>query len=138
MRLINLTPHRVDLMVAPRGEHRLDDVTHDGIVVCSVCGAWEDEALDVECVVMLPSAGVARVATCTEPTGEMLCGLPVVVEPTGAVTGLPEPSPGTHYVVSRMVADALPERADLVYPTCLARDAEGVIVGCCALGKVRA
>lgn len=48
----------------------------------------------------------------------------------GVVTGLPEPVEGVWYIVSRIVADALPHRDDLVFPDLLVRDSEGNPIGC--------
>ncbi|MER5182585.1 hypothetical protein ABT009_30250 [Streptomyces sp. NPDC002896] len=56
--------------------------------------------------------------------------VPVLRLGYGAVLDLPEPEPGTWYVVSRVVADALPERGDLLVPAQLIRDADGNPVGC--------
>lgn len=55
----------------------------------------------------------------------------------GPVTGLPEPSPGTVYLVSQVVVAALPERVDLAFPSDLVRDGEGRVVGCRALARPR-
>jgi hypothetical protein len=52
------------------------------------------------------------------------------------VSGLPEPSRGTLYIVSSVVQAALPNRTDLVSPHDIMRDADGVVVGCRALARV--
>lgn len=49
------------------------------------------------------------------------------------VDGLPDPSPGVLYLVSRVTAAAV-RRADLVFPQGEIRDDDGQIVGCRALG----
>ena len=43
---------------------------------------------------------------------------------------LPEPEPGTYFVVSRIVADHCRERSDLVAPTDLIKDSKKHVVGC--------
>lgn len=48
----------------------------------------------------------------------------------GMVTNLPDPRPNVLIIVARMVADALPDRADLVFPDDLVRDEHGGVVGC--------
>jgi hypothetical protein len=48
----------------------------------------------------------------------------------GEVTGLPEPQPGTMYIVSAMVRQAVPDRRDVVSPGALVRDAEDKVIGC--------
>lgn len=42
------------------------------------------------------------------------------------------------YVVSRLVAEAVPERRDLVVPHGLVRDGQGRVVGCAQLAQVPA
>lgn len=66
---------------------------------------------------VLPSEGIARVD-----------GLPL-----GPVVGLPNPRPGTLYVVSVIVAERLPERDDLRVPGEQIRDEQGRIIGCRSL-----
>lgn len=53
----------------------------------------------------------------------------------GEVSGLPEPLDGGFVVVSRMVAEALPDRVDLLVPHELVRD-EGRVVGCQSLARL--
>jgi len=54
----------------------------------------------------------------------------------GAVRGLPPREPDTLLVVSRVIAEALPARDDLVFPDGLVRDACGVVVGARILATV--
>lgn len=89
MRIINLTPHAIGLAVG-------------------------DE------VVTIPASGtVARVSVTVSPAGEIETDygrVPLVRLTYGDPVGLPEPEDGVVYVVSKVVADALPDRHDLVYP----------------------
>lgn len=55
---------------------------------------------------------------------------------TSVVAGLPAPEPATVLVVSRLVATALPERRDLVFPLHPVRDHTGRTTGCRALAQV--
>ena len=48
---------------------------------------------------------------------------------------LPDPRPGTVYVTSRVVAEHFPERADLVWPDDLIRDADGQVVAARRLAR---
>ena len=48
----------------------------------------------------------------------------------GKVENLPEPKEGTRYVVSRLVAEACPERTDLLIPGPCVRDENGRVIGC--------
>lgn len=105
MKILNLTPHPIVLRT-PEGE----DIT-------------------------LPSAGVARVATLPGNV-EHVPGLPVPVASApafGAIEGLPDPEPGTVFIVSGMVASRAFGRADVFSPGTgpadgAIRDAAGRIV----------
>lgn len=49
---------------------------------------------------------------------------------TDEIVNLPEPKTGTHYIVSKMVAQACPERKDLIFPGTVVRNGSGDVVGC--------
>lgn len=55
---------------------------------------------------------------------------------TPEIIGLPDPRPGTGWIVSRLCA-AASQRDDLYFPIDEVRDAAGEIVGCSALGRMR-
>ena len=81
-------------------------------------------------VVVLPQLGSARCAEEYLPAGKFHDGdLPLTLMRYGEVTGLPDPQPGTVFVVSQLVVNALPERTDLAFPAVLVRDGEGTIIG---------
>ena len=52
------------------------------------------------------------------------------------ITGLPEPKPDTYYIVSKMLAQACPEREDLIFPGTSVYDAEDNVVGCIDFSRV--
>lgn len=52
------------------------------------------------------------------------------------ITGLPEPKPGTYYIVSKMLAQAYPKREDFIFPGTLVYDAEDNVVGCIDFSRV--
>lgn len=54
---------------------------------------------------------------------------------TNGVEGLPAPRPGVWLVVPRVVAEACPERRDLVFPYREVRDSAGRVIACSALGR---
>lgn len=54
---------------------------------------------------------------------------------TNGVEDLPAPQPGVWLVVPRVVAEACPERRDLVFPYREVRDSTGRIIACSALGR---
>lgn len=76
-----------------------------------------------------PSAAVARVE-------EQLTQIAVIDDISvehmtrSKVVNLPPPAPDTIYIVSRVVAEAAPEREDLVSPGQLVRDAAQRVIGC--------
>ena len=82
-----------------------------------------------------PSGALARCAVTRAQIG-VVDGVPVYRATFGAVEGLPPPADGTHYIVSRLVAEASRDRADLLVPDDTVRDAEGKIVGCRAFAAV--
>jgi hypothetical protein len=81
------------------------------------------------------SQGMARISDATSPAGNV-DGLPVVEVAPGIVTGLPEPREGVVYLVARLVAAAMPDRTDLLFPFGEIRDGGGRIVGVSAFGKM--
>lgn len=54
---------------------------------------------------------------------------------SGVVIGVPDRRPAVLLIVARPVAEALPDRDDLVYPHDTVRDAAGVVVGCRSLAR---
>jgi len=100
MKIVNLTPH--------------DIVVRSG-----------------EDFVTIPSSGVAR---CVEGRAELgsISGTNIKLFEVshGKVEGLPEPQADTIFVVSAIVAQAVPDRNDVYSPSGLVRDAEGRVIGC--------
>ena len=98
-RFVNLTPHTISLYrVFGRSEEE----------------GWE--IIDVE-----PTGTVARVMEfqCDPNRGELpsVLGVRCVSAPAEAgVCGLPDPVPGVAYLVSRMLARAVPDRYDVFAP----------------------
>lgn len=98
-KLVNLTPHTLNVLAA------------DGSIV------------DIQ-----PSGGVARVSSSSAVIGKFN-GI-YIMEPTwGDVTGLPAAEDGIIYIVSRMVKDRVPNRADVLVPGTPVRDEDGKIIG---------
>lgn len=112
MRIVNLTPHTINLMPAgPTGP----------------------------VVTVPPSGQVARCATSRVQVDAVTAeGVTIPVNRTqfGEVTGLPEPQPNTIYIVSALVAQAVPERQDVFIVDDAVRDEQGRIVGARALAHV--
>lgn len=112
MRIVNLTPHDLNLM--PEGP--------DGPVVT------------------IPPSG--QVARCTVDRVQVdtvtVDGIVIPVNRTqfGAVTGLPDPQPDTIFIVSAVVAQAVPDRPDVFIVDDAVRDEQGRIIGARALAHV--
>jgi len=112
MRIMNFTPHPLNLMPAgPTGP-----------------------------VVTIPPSGqVARCATSRVQVDTITVdGVTIPVNRTqfGEVTGLPDPQPDTIYIVSAVVAQAVPDRTDVFIVDDAVRDEQGRIIGCRALAHV--
>ena len=63
--------------------------------------------------------------------------VPMTLSTAGhVVVDLPEARPGCLILVSRMVAETLCDRSDLVFPDELIRDEQGSVIGCRRLARV--
>ena len=117
MKVVNLTPHDINLM---------------------------DK--DFHIIEVIKSSGSARVIERKEAIGELL-GVPIYETKFSGMVGLPEPEPGTIYIVSRIVVEACKAtRIDLVTTSQIVRQdengslsshlfAKGKIVGCHSFSK---
>jgi hypothetical protein len=103
MKLINLTPHVLNIIAA------------DGSIV------------DIQ-----SSGNVARVASASAVVAT-INGINVTASTWGDVTGLPAAQDGVILIVSRMVKDRVADRADVMVPGAPVRDAEGKIIGASGL-----
>jgi hypothetical protein len=107
--LLNYTPHSIHLHAGP----------------------------GVQTVESLGEARAAEISTLeseipTDPFGDggMCVHVPIAHKRYGDVTGLPAPRPDHLYIVSTLIQQACPERADLVSPDGVIRDASGRVTGC--------
>ena len=110
VKIINLTPHDINFVGA----------TIDGDIV-------------------FPSAGIARAEEITEQLDAIWDGynrFPVVKKKFGRVSNLPEQQKNTFYIVSVIVANALPERSDLLIVSETVRNEKGQIMGCKSFAHV--
>lgn len=106
MKLVNCTPHKLDIL--------LGDGTIRSIPASDTIARCEQRD---EVVALFDGIWVTRVAF-------------------GKVVGLPEKRDGVGYIVSRIVAQALPERDDLFIPGPLIRDDAGDVKGCKGLSII--
>lgn len=105
MKIINLTPHTVNIVDAEGKE-----------------------------IIKFPSEGEARCTQAIIKVGE-INGVPLTETSFGEVIGLPKEQEGVNYIVSRLVMQACKVRNDLLVPNELVRDQEGKIIGCKSLAK---
>ncbi len=110
MEIVNLTPHEVKV---------LDD--------------------DDNVIATFPSSGVARASQHNVLVGEIE-SIPVVKTEFGEVLGLPEPTEGTVFIVSRITVEAAQVQGrstdDLLTTSGAVRDDQGRIVGCRAFARL--
>lgn len=104
--LVNLTPHAINII-------------------------FGNETKIVE-----PSGTIARVSMTQERIGEVDDGIPVYRNSYGKPEGLPEPEENTYYIVSALLAQAVPEREDVLITSNPIRDEAGRIIGCGALAHI--
>lgn len=131
-RVVNLTPHNINFVKPFNVEIGRDKI-------------GTPEYITEERTYTLPPSG--QVARCkvdrekidsvwTEDIDGWDITLPITKSKFGEVEGLPEPQEGMIYIVSNLVAQAVPHREDVFFPDDLVRDANGNIIGCRALGKI--
>ena len=83
----------------------------------------------------IASSGLASVATTTTQI-DTVNDIHINHVVMGNVTGLPDPQQDTVFIVSRIVADAVKDRQDVLIVDKTIRDADGKITGCSALAHV--
>lgn len=92
-----------------------------------------------EKLVIKPSGFIAYVPYSIKEAGEIAVGdfkIPISTEFDYSVKDLPEPKENTIYIVSELVARNVPDRQDVFFPDCLAKDKNGRIIGIAGLGKI--
>lgn len=107
MNLVNLTPHSITIKMS-NGE--MLTIPPTGIPArCRVESTYAYE--------VLPANAPETTIVCSRAK-------------YGAVYGLPDEAEDTIFIVSMVVREACPQRADLASPGVLIRDTDGNIVGC--------
>lgn len=110
-KVVNLTPHEITIM------------DNEGRVIKR-----------------FPSDGIARLSTRTVHCKPFVMDDRVIIPSSktvfGEVENLPDPEEGTIYIVSNLIAQANPDRRDLVIPNESVRDEKGRIIGCRSLGRI--
>lgn len=86
-------------------------------------------------IVFAPESEPARCVATTVKIG-VIDGITITKTTFGETTGLPPYNPNCYCIVSRLVAEANPQRTDLLIVNETVRDAEGRIVGCKSLSTL--
>jgi len=123
-RLVNLTPHDVVLDLVAGKRLRIPS---SGVVPRLVLSGDRLETLHV----VDPSRPE------DSPTATHAVPLVVGTVLHGVDPPLPDPRPGTVYITSRTLAEHFAERADLVWPDDLVRDAQGRVIAARRLAPQR-
>ena len=128
--IINLTPHSITIFAESSVElQQVPGSNYKSLVV----KAGEKPAMEIP-----PSGIVARASEVVERLPQIeVEGLeiPLIHKTMGEPVGLPEPVPGTLYLVSLATAKAAPNRDDLLVVGESCRDLEGHIRGCVSLAR---
>lgn len=96
------------------------------------------EDMDPQPVLTYPASKEPARVTFIQKTAGMADGTLIFRWVPREITGLPEPKQNTYYIVSKMVAQACPERGDLIFSGTMVRvrDNAGAIVGCVDFSRV--
>lgn len=130
-KMVNLTPHTINLIIQYSLEIGQDEL-------------GTPKYVREERIYSLPPSGIiARCKTDRQIIDSFILEdvdgwditVPVTKTRFGEVEGLPEPKENTIYIVSSLVAQAVPDREDVFFPDDIVRDEQGNIIGCRALGK---
>ena len=85
---------------------------------------------------IIPPSGVTPTVEMIRTKTESINEIDVHMVTSGPVSGMPDAAEDTIYIVSQLVANAAPQRRDLVFPLDLIRDDKGRVVGCRGFGQV--
>lgn len=125
LNIINCTPHEVVIYGAS------DCYMRDGSLYLR-----DDEEEFPQPYLTLPAAKEPASVTFVQKVDGMVDGILIYWSSPDEIVNLPEPKPGTYYVVSKMVAQAWPAREDLIFPGTLVRNESGDVVGCIDFSRV--
>ena len=131
-KVVNLTPHSINFILPYHIEIGQDEM-------------GTPEYVTEERTYCLPPSGtVARCKVDRKEVDSFMVQdvdgwditVPITATKFGEVEGLPEPQDGIIYIVSNLVAQAVPDREDVFFPDDIVRDEHGNVIGCRALGKI--
>ena len=123
--VINCTPHDVNIYT-PSGCYMRDGCLY----------RREDEIEFPQPFRTYPAAKEPARVTFVQKTAGMADGILIYWWAPEELVNLPEPKPDTYYIVSKMLAQACPEREDFILPGNLVRNESGDVVGCIDFSRV--
>lgn len=123
--IINCTPHDVSIY------NTADCYMYNGSLYLREGDEEYPEPLSV-----YPAAKESARAIYVQRTAGMADGCLICRRTPREIIGLPEPKPGTYYIVPKMLAQACPERKDLIFPRTVVRNKSGDVVGCIDFSRV--
>lgn len=124
--IVNLTPHNVAIY------NTTDCILRGGKLYLR---EDEDTEFHEPLRIYLAAKEPARVYFVQRDPG-MVDGILVYRWTPHGVTGLPEAKPDTYYIVSKILAQALPARKDLIFPGTQVYDDNNNVVGCIDFSRV--
>lgn len=123
--VINCTPHDVDIYT-PSGCYMRDGFLY----------RRDDEIEFPQPFRTYPAAKEPARVIFVQKVEDMADGILVYRWFPEEVVNLPDPKPGTYYIVPKMLAQACPERKDFIFPGTLVRNESGDVVGCIDFSRV--
>lgn len=125
LNIINCTPHEVVIYETS------DCCMRDGFLYLRDDGEEFPQPF-----LTLPAANEPARVTFVQKVDGMVDGILIYRWFPEEVVNLPEPKTDMFYIVSKMVAQACPEREDFVLPGTVVRDADDHVVGCIDFSRV--
>lgn len=125
LNIINCTPHEVVIYSTS------DCYMRDGFLYLR-----DDEEEFLQPFLTFPAAKEPARATFAQKLAGMADGTLIYRWVPREITGLPDAKPGTWYIVSKIVAQACPERTDLIIPGTMVRSTDDHVVGCIDFSRV--
>ena len=123
--IINCTPHDVAIYSTA------DCYMHNGSLYLREGDEEHPEPLSV-----YPAAKEPARAIFAQKVEDMADGILVYRWFPEEIVNLPEPELDTYCIVSKMLAQACPERKDLIFPGTVVRSKSGDVVGCIDFSRV--